>query len=389
MKVLSVDVTIDTDAGGGCAERTYQLMRALARRGVDCSLLILDIGLSRQRIESLGAVTVHVMPCLSKRYYVPRVSFEKLCRIVKDADIIHLMGHWEITDALIYLLARYYKKPYVNCPAGSLKIYGRSRFIKRVYNKIIGCRIIRHANRLIAIAEDEFDQFRQYGAEGSRVLLIPNGIDPDDYTTVDDAAFRKTYHLGQSPLILFVGRLTEIKGPDLLMNAFHEIADTFSDYHLVLAGPDQGMLPMLKQMANEFGLQDRIHFIGYIGDKFKSMAYHAADLLVIPSRQEAMSIVVLEAGATGTPVLATDKCGLNMIENAGGGQIVPASAEGLAEGLRDLLSSSDRLATCGEKLMRFVRDRFVWSSIVENYIRLFNSILRETGPSKKNECTPH
>ena len=389
MKVLNVDVTIDTDAGGGCAERSYQMTRALARRGVDCSLLILDMGLSGERIESLGEVNVHVMPCFFKRYYVPRVSFKNLSRIVKDADIIHLMGHWEITDALVYPLVRYYKKPYVNCPAGSLKIYGRSRFIKRIYNKVIGCRIIRNANRLIAIAEDEFDQFRQYGAEDSRIVLIPNGIDPDDYKTIDDAAFRKIYNLGPSPFILFVGRLTEIKGPDLLLHAFHKISDIFTDYHLVVAGPDQGMLPALQKMANDFRLSDRIHFIGYVGSKVKSMAYHAADLLVIPSRQEAMSIVVLEAGAAGTPVLATDKCGLDMIEKSGGGRIVPASAEGIAQGLRQLLSSSGDLIPMGKKLMQFVHDRFVWGSIVENYIRLYNLILENRGNFKKNESSSH
>ena len=126
--------------------------------------------------------------------------------------------------------------------------------------------------------------------------------------------FRNKIGIGNSPFILFVGRLNRIKGPDLLLKAFYNIKNNLQDFHLGFVGPDDGMLSELKQMVDEYQLNDRIHFIGYLGGADKSNAYHAADLLVIPSRQEAMSIVVLEAGISGTPVLLTDQCGFNVIE---------------------------------------------------------------------------
>lgn len=375
MKVLNVDVTIDPVAGGGCAERTFQMTRTLAKYGVECHLLILDIGLKQERIKALGDVNIHILPCLNERFYIPKVSIQKLSKLVRTCDIVHLMGHWELTDALIYPIIRHYDIPYVNCPAGSLKIQGRSRFIKYLYNLLIGNRIIRNASKLIAISSNEFNQFKQYGAKDSNIVLVPNGINPDDYMAIDDSAFRIRNCLNDDPFILFIGRLNTIKGPDLLLRAFIELEADYPDYHLVFAGPDEGLQGDLERMVLDAGISHRIHFTGFLAQVEKSMALNAADLLVIPSRSEAMSIVVLEAGAASTPVLATDQCGLNEIEEIGGGCIVPVSVKGLHDGLQKMLSQGNELKEMGKKLKSFVLSNYTWDAMADRLVELYKSIL--------------
>ena len=375
MKVLNVDVTIDPVAGGGCAERTFQMTRTLAKYGVECSLLILDIGLEVERIKALGDVNIHILQCLNERFYIPKVSIQKLCELVKNCDIVHLMGHWELTDALIYPIIRHYDTPYVNCPAGSLKIQGRSRSIKYLYNLLIGNRIIRNASKLIAISSNEFSQFKQYGAEAPDIVLIPNGINPDEYLTIDDKAFRARNCLDDAPFVLFIGRLNSIKGPDLLLRAFIELKDDHPDYHLVFAGPDEGLKSEMERMISDAKMSHRIHFTGFLFQEEKSMALNAANLLVIPSRSEAMSIVVLEAGAASTPVLATDQCGLNEIEEIGGGCIVPVSVKGLYDGLQKMLSQGNELKDMGKKLKSFVLANYTWDAMAGRLIELYKSIL--------------
>jgi len=144
---------------------------------------------------------------------------------------------------------------------------------------------------------------------------------------------------------------------------------------LVFVGPDDGMLSELKQMVDEYQLNDRIHFIGYLGGADKSNAYHAADLLVIPSRQEAMSIVVLEAGISGTPVLLTDQCGFNVIEKIDGGKVVQASVKGIELGLIEILRDKDRLNSMGSNLKQYTNENFTWDSIIGKYLTLFGQIL--------------
>ncbi|HEV7823045.1 MAG TPA: glycosyltransferase, partial [Burkholderiales bacterium] len=132
---------------------------------------------------------------------------------------------------------------------------------------------------------------------------------------------------------------------------------------------------MLRATAQFHGLMDRVHFIGPVQGIDKSLAYHAACLLVIPSRQEAMSIVVIEAGICGTPVLLTDKCGFDEIAASGGGEVVTATVDGVAEGLRRMLAKRSQLPGIGEKLRAFTRNGYLWTSVVQRYIKLFSSLL--------------
>ncbi|MBW2742297.1 MAG: glycosyltransferase, partial [Deltaproteobacteria bacterium] len=301
--------------------------------------------------------------------------YKQIRNIVKDADVVHLMGHWTFINALVYFIAHRLNKPYVVCPAGALPIYGRSKFIKKLFNWIIGSKIISNANGHIAIAVNEIDQFQAYGVEAGKISIIPNGINAEEFQISNVTKFRKKYGLSNDPFIMFMGRLNYIKGPDLLLHAFCNVKEGLLDFRLVFAGPDGGMLGELKEKSKVMEIANRVHFTGYLGGEEKSSAYHAADLLVIPSRQEAMSIVVLEAGITGTPVLLTDQCGFNEVESIGGGQVVPASVEGLQNGLLEILRDSSQLKLYGVSLKQYVYKHFTWDSVISKYLKLYRQIL--------------
>ena len=375
MKVLNVNMSLDPVTGGGTAERTFQISRSLVKAGIECTVLTTDLGLTAERIKALDGVNVIALTCLLKRFYIPRFSYSEIKKIVEVADIVHLMGHWTFINALVYFIAHRLDKSYVVCPAGALPIYGRSKFIKKLYNWAIGSKIIRNANGHIAIAVNEINQFQDYGVEVNKISIIPNGINVEDFQATDAAGFRKKYGLDKKSFIMFMGRLNSIKGPDLLLRAFCNVKDKFSNFHLVFAGPDGGMLSDLKDMVVEFSASDRVHFLGYLVGADKSQAYHAADLLVIPSRQEAMSIVVLEAGITGTPVLLTDQCGFNDVASIGGGQVVPASVDGLQNGLIEILRNPAQLKLYGVNLKEYVYKHFTWDSVISKYLKLYRQIL--------------
>jgi glycosyltransferase involved in cell wall biosynthesis len=135
------------------------------------------------------------------------------------------------------------------------------------------------------------------------------------------------------------------------------------------------MLGPLQTMARETGIADRVHFIGPVSGPDKTGAYSAAQLLVIPSRREAMSIVVLEAGICGTPVLITDQCGFNEVEAIGGGTVVAASADALLLGLRGMLKDTDALRSMGLKLKDYVTLHFLWESMARKYLELFDRVI--------------
>jgi len=374
VRVLSVNMSLDPVTGGGTAERTFQLARALARAGAECELLVTDLGQTRRRAAELPEADVVALPCLVERFYVPRCTPGRVREAVRRADVVQLISHWTLLNLLAGCYARRLGKPYVVCPAGALPRFGRSRVLKRVYNALGGTRLVRGASGHVAITADELAHFRAYGVDPAAVAVIPNGVDQGELRAGGEAGFRHRFGLGTSPFVLFVGRLNAIKGPDLLLRAFCAVRGRLPGHHLVLAGPDEGMRRQLDRIVGQQGAGGRVHFTGHLAGPDRAAAYHAADLLAVPSRQEAMSIVALEAGAAGTPVLLTDCCGFGAVADAGGGLVVPATVDGLAGGLLELLGGAD-LGAMGASLRRLVLDRYTWDRAAGDHLALYRALL--------------
>lgn len=375
MRILNVSSALSLKSGGGTAERTFQMSRSFGRAGFACTVLTLRIGLDAERIGALAPANVVALECLWRRFYVPRPSWKIVRKLVNDADIVHLIGHWGILNVLAYVAARAAGKPYVVCPAGALPLFGRSAWLKRLYNLIVGNAVIRHAAGWIAVTPSELAHFEAYGIPASSVTVIANGVSEEDFPAVDRADFLRKHGLADDPIILFVGRLNPIKGPDLLLASFAQISARFPRHHLVFVGPDGGMLAELRERTGHLGLVDRVHFLGHLDGGDKAGAYQAAQLLVVPSRQEAMSIVALEAGISGTPVLLTDQCGFDEIAGLDPRLVVPASSDGLAAGLLALLGDAGELRQIGVRTRLFVREKYAWPTIITRYLDLYRRIL--------------
>jgi glycosyltransferase involved in cell wall biosynthesis len=374
-KILNVNPSIDLQIGGGTAERTFQMSRFLAQQtGVQCTVLTLDIDASTSRIQALLPARVVALPCFWKRFYLPCGGWRTIQRLVAAADVIHLMGHWSVLNYLVYVAARREGKPYVVCPAGALPIFGRSVILKKLYNFFAGRAIIQNATAWIAVTASELPHFEEYGVALAKVLVIPNGVNEADFPLADQQVFLKKYRLPDAPIVLFMGRLNPIKGPDVLLQAFIKVSSQLPDYHLVFVGPDGGMLEQLVQMAAAAGLAQRVHFLGYVGGVEKSAAYRCARLLVVPSRQEAMSIVAIEAGICGTPVLLTDQCGFGKVKEVDPRLEVPATVQGLEMGLMQLLGNANTLTEIAPAWESFVKQLFTWDAIGPEYLHLYNRI---------------
>lgn len=376
MKVLNVNFSIDTVTGGGTAERTFQMSRFFVKQGVHCTVLTMRLDKASDiAAKALHGVRVIMAPCLLKRFYIPFISYKTLKSAVLEADIIHIMGHWTLLNAVVYWMAKKFKKPYVFSPAGALPIFGRSKIIKKLYNWLVGNKIIQNASGYMAMTLSEKEFMEAYGVPSEKIVIISNGID------VSCATENEVMHSIKSRFppsyLLFLGRLNYIKGPDLLLQAFSQIAQKMPEYHLIYAGPDGGMQDQLMQSALSMGLEQRVHFLGYMTGSDKMAVYSAATLFVIPSRQEAMSIVVLEAGVVAKPVLITDQCGFPELEEINGGHIAPATVEGLAEGINSLLQSGkNNLENMGNNLKKFVIANYSWDMQITKIINFYSQILQ-------------
>jgi glycosyltransferase involved in cell wall biosynthesis len=374
IRFLNVNVFLDPQSGGGTAERTFQLSRALSANGIDTTVVCLDIGKVADRVAALDRIRVLAIPCVQERFLLPGGRFTELAREVRKADIVQINNHWTVLNAIVYHLARRAGKPWIVCPAGALPIFGRSTVRKHLYNHMVGYRLVRRAAAAVAITELEREQFTAYGRPAASVDVVPNGVAIEEFEAADVSGFRRTHGLAEAPIVLFMGRLNEIKGPDLLLDAFARIREVSPAHHLVFAGPDAGMRDKLERSARAAGIAPWVHFVGYLEGVAKTSAYRAADIVVVPSRQEAMSIVALEAGACAKPVVLTDRCGFDRVEALGAGVVVPARADALAGALRGLLADPQARARMGAALFALVQQEHTWRAAARRYIEIFESI---------------
>lgn len=380
MNVLSVSALIDPVTGGGTAERTVQLARAMTRAGLGVVVLATDTGLAAaSSAPDVGGARLELLPCANRRFIVPRIPGGTLDQMVAKADVVHLCNHWTVLNALVQRAAVRVRKPYVVCPAGSLPIFGRSKWLKRAYNVLAGRALVARASAWVAITSKETVDFRPYGVDPARVEVVPNGIEPSDFEKGDTAQMRARLGVGAGKLVLFMGRLNLIKGPDLLLEAFAREAGRLAADTLVYVGPDGGMRAGLEQRARALGIGDRVKFTGWLGGADKAAAYRASDLVVIPSRHEAMSLVALEAGACAKPVLMTDQCGFDQAVASGGAVAVPATSEALGAALNDLLLRAP-LSEMGARLRGLVVRDFTWDASVKRYASIFERITAGQAP---------
>jgi len=387
MRILLVCDAIDTTLGGGTAERTFQLAKALQDLGHTAMLLSTTVGLTSERRAELAEFECLLLNNPGRRFYLPLASPARIGAWVARADAVQITGHWSWLSGLVGWLARRQGIPYFYCPAGSLPVAGRSRLLKKLYNAIIGYRLVRDAERCMVVTDAERLDYLAYGIPCDAPLLIPNGVQEQDLQA-DRSPPRWAPGSAESPLIAFLGRLAPIKGPDLLLGAFAQVRQEYPAARLVMAGSDFGERATLEAMAQQAGIASNVEFPGHLQPDSKYSLLRAADFLVVPSRKEAMSIVALEAGLVGTPVLLTEECGFDEVEQIDGGRVVPVEASAIAEGMRQMLSQRELLPIQGQRLRQLVLQHYTWREVAQRCLRAYSGISATsvTKAQRQREC---
>ncbi|GLO14105.1 hypothetical protein PPUJ20028_26870 [Pseudomonas putida] len=369
MRVLLVNISLDAKLGGGTAERTRHLALHLAKAGSDCEAIAMTGNSWQRDFDELG-VKSYITGRIGHRFPIPLVNPWRAWRAVRKANVLHIMGYWNLLSVAMGLLALIGRRPYILCPAGEFASVASPRPIMKVFHLLLGRWLIKAASGFIAITDLEQELIAQVaGVPVASIPVIGNAV-------AEPGAVQQASNvpLPDEPFILFMGRLAPVKGPDFLIQAYLD-TPAAQRYPLVMAGPDFGMQQELQALVNASVLAGRIHFIGFLDEAQRTQVYRQAMMLVIPSRSEAMSLVALEAGVVGLPVLLTDTCGFDQVEQVQGGLVVPASAAGIAQGLERMLADPAELKAKGGRLKAFILEHYTWSATVQVMLRRFSRLL--------------
>jgi len=252
-------------------------------------------------------------------------------------------------------------------------------------------RAVRRSDGLVAASEIEAGELlRLYHADPAKLSIVPCGVDTDVFRPIRQVDAREALGRDQCErLVLFVGRIEQIKGIDVLLDAlgllFKRRPDLRGDVCLVVVGgaldpgddaPETEKIQELRRLVHEHRMEDSVDFIGSIDQPRLALWYSAADLCAVPSLTESFGLVALEAMACGTPVVATRVGGLQtVVEDGESGLLVPPGDHAaLAEAIEQLLMDH-RLRT---HLAHGARDRaehFTWQRVGDGIEALYDRVL--------------
>ena len=283
-----------------------------------------------------------------------------------DAILVHSLFNYTTVAARRTLVRG--RTPYFVFPHGALDPWfaaanPRKHRLKTFLWRLIEGPVLNGAAAVLFTTGEEQALAARNGFNPWRIQPAVVGFGANDATGDADAqerAFRAAVPaLGSRPYLLFLSRLHEKKGCDLLIRAFADIAGEHPHLDLIMAGPDQGGLrAKLEALAAEVGVAERVHWTGMIRDDVKWGAYRGAEAFALTSHTENFGVVVAEALACVLPVLITDKVNLwREVDADRAGLVEPDTAEGAVRLLRSFLAlePAERAAMRGRARLCYER----------------------------------
>lgn len=290
----------------------------------------------------------------------------ELAGLMRDADVVHLHGVWSPLLLAASRAARRLGKRYVLAPHGMLDPWALSeKSAKKRVAFAMGFRaMILRAAVLHAHSVYEHESLVA-GGWNARVETVPNGVFLDEFRPLParDAFHRSHPELQGQPYVLFLARLHEVKGLDLLADAFAQILADLPTLRLVVVGPDFGARAGLVEQVRRLGIADRVHLVGPLYGREKVSAYAGAACFCLPSKHESFGMSVAEALACGVPAVITEHCHFPDVGEAGAGRVVARDVGSIATGLREVLSNPGGAERMGRAGMELIERKYTWERV--------------------------
>jgi glycosyltransferase involved in cell wall biosynthesis len=372
LRVTHVVIALDT---GGLERIVVDLLRFGLARGHKPSVICLERpGNLASEVETLRVPIL----CANKQPGLRFSTIERLRVMLKELrpDVVHTHQ----IGALLYAgpAARREKIPVVVHTEHINNVAKARTLSRRLRTRLLWRVAGSFADRFCCVSDDIAEAVSAHGTVARRkVSVVLNGIDTAAFESAGDSdSLRQSLGIPRgAPLIGTVGRLNEVKRQDLLIRGFANIAKHDPGPHLLLVG-DGPELQHLQQLAAELGLSGRVHFAGYQARPEHFL--HLMDVFALTSRLEGMPLAILEAWATGRPVIASRVGGVPGIVTDGRTGILFESGDeaALTQAIRRLLASPGDARQLGEAGRDYVRSRFDLRAMAESYDQHYRELLR-------------
>jgi len=335
LKLLHILSSVNPD-GGGPTEGVRQRGIRLTEMGHTVEVVSLDD--AAEPFVHEFPLTVHALGPARGSYRYSGKLVPWLMSHARLYDAVIVNGLWQYHSFGAWRALRKLRVPYFVFTHGMLDPWFKTAYPLKHAKKCLywpwaDYRVLRDARAVLFTSEEELLQARKsfwlYRAT-EQVIAYGTRAPPEDAPALRERFLAAYPVLRGRRLLLFLSRIHEKKGCDLLVRAFASVAAAEPSLHLVLAGPDQtGWMARLRALAEEHGVTARITWPGMLRNEMKWGAFYAAEAFVLPSHQENFGIAVAEALGCGLPVLISDKVNIwREVQASNAGFVAPDTLVG-------------------------------------------------------------
>ena len=256
--------------------------------------------------------------------------------------------------------------PFVLWPPESLEMRGqRARIASKEtsflhsslarFNKFMLARLLHRADLVLTTSKAQKEQLTGWGLDGAKMMPLPSGVDVEAFSPRNGSALRKRYLLNDSKVVIYLGIMTKTRKLGMLIQALSQVKRQVSDAKLLMVG-EGGDRTNLERLAGELGLSEDILFTGRVpyGDVPDFIAAADVALVAVPpssSHKMGSPLKLFEYMAMAKPVVATEEIPEHreVLEQSGGGILVPSASEAFASAMIKLLGNPEMAAEMGRK----------------------------------------
>jgi len=352
---------------GGLEIAAYNIAKHLAKKHEVYVITSIDKGLPKESTEVGFYVhrfkTSNIPIIRTVLYYIK--SFFIIREI--NPDIVHVQTIFLALSGL--LVKKFLHKPYI--------VYGRGSdvYFSWRFKNLISKPILKNADAVIALTGDMKREIR--GICNRDVFIIPNGIDLERFENLSKEDLRNKLEIKEENIILFVGTLRLVKGVRYLIEAMKTITDKNKNSRLFIVG-DGEERKYLEDLVRNLSLEKCVTFIGKVPNDEIPKYMAASDVFVLPSLSEGFPVTVVEAMASGLPIVATTIRGLpEIIKDGKNGFLVePKNPEQIAEKVLLLLENDELRERISEKNKEKAKG-YSWEAVIEKLERVYEHCLQK------------
>lgn len=390
MRILHVIASL-APRYGGPSQACLELCRELAGRGECVALYTTNIDGREQLQVPLeepvwkDGVEIRYFPVQTPRYYKFSLPLARALRAaIPTYDIVHIHSLYLFPSTVTAAYCRQFGVPYLVRPHGTLDPYllRRHRGRKWLYEQLFEWRNLNQAAAIHFTSAEEQELTQPLGLRAPGVV-VANGIYCRDYQVLPPpGTFRARWPETQGKqILLFLGRLHFKKGLDLLVQAFGQIGRKRSDVHLVLAGPDDdGYGTQVRRWLEAEGVLEKATFTGMLQGREKLAAFRDAALFVLPSYTENFGIAVVEAMASGLPVVISNKVNIwREVMTAKAGFVTKCDVREISDTLGTLLDNLLVGKEMGQRGRQLVSQQFSWETVGAQMGEIYRGLLAQRG----------